>query len=260
MSFDYKGRTALVTGASMGIGECMARELAERGAHLVLVARSKEKLQALAAELRSRHGVMVHVMPADLSRTEGPHELMESVLEAGIEVDLLVNNAGLGDFGMFEEQGTSKMTSLIDLNVRALVVLTRLFLKPMQERGKGGILNIASTAAFQPIPKLALYSASKAFVLSFTEAIWSELKGSGIRVMCLCPGNTESRFHETAGIPPKYRFLQVKTIDLVRHGLRVFSETDRPTTIHGFLNWLLAFGNRLAPRRLVLAITSSLYR
>lgn len=260
MGFEYQGRTALVTGASMGIGECMARELAERGSNLVLVARSKEKLQVLAAELRSRHGVTVHIFPSDLTRNEGPHELMEAVLEAGIQVDLLINNAGFGDFGMFDEQGTSRITALMDLNVRALVVLTRLFLKPMQARGKGGILNVASTAAFQPIPKLALYSASKAFVLSFTEALWSELKGSGIRVMCLCPGNTESRFHETAGIPPKYRFLQAKTLDLVRHGLRVFSETNRPTTVHGFLNQLLAFGNRLAPRRLVLAITSSLYR
>lgn len=257
---NFKGATTLVTGASYGIGASFARQLAQRGSNLILTARSKDKLETLASQLEKGFGIKTHVMVSDLSRPEGALALFEEVSRAGLQVDFLINNAGFGTCEHFANSSLEKNEAMIRLNVNALVQLTRLFVKPMAERRKGGVMNIASTAGFQPLPKMALYAATKAFVLSFTEALWSEYKKQGVRVFCLCPGNTESQFHLTAGVHQRRIFFRASADDLVRFGLDKFSKTDQPTAVFGFRNKFLAFGNRLLPRRAVLFITSKIYK
>lgn len=194
--------TALITGASSGIGETYARVLAERKMDLVLVARSRDTLEALAGELRDRHGVRVEVIAKDLTQPDAVPEVVRAVTEAGIAIDTLVNNAGFGDYGVFTENSRDKQLKMIQLNVLALVDLTYHFLPPMQQRGSGQIINISSIAGFQPIPYLAIYSASKAFVLHFSEALWGENRNTGVKILAVCPGPTKTKFFEVAGFNP----------------------------------------------------------
>lgn len=252
--------TVLVTGASAGIGETFARKLAQEGANLILVARSKEKLECLAEGLRRSHGIEVHVFPADLSFHEAPRRLFEEIQKAGLEVDLLINNAGVGRYGYFEDASAEADDAMLAVNIHSLVGLTHLFLPGILERKRGGILNVASTAAFQPLPFLALYSASKSFVVSFTEALWAETLGCGIRVLCLCPGNTDTDFHRLAG-SEKRRVIYVASAEaVVGFGLRAFKESNRPTVIYGYFNWLLVQGHRFAPRALVARVAGLFFR
>ena len=190
----YKGKTALVTGASSGIGKAMAQDLAQRGAHLILTARSEGALQSLAAELRTRFKVNVSVIAADLAQAGAAAGLMQAVTAQGLSVDLLVNNAGFGKWGAFQEIETDANGEMIQLNITSLVELTRLCLPAMTARREGGVINVASTAAFVPLSYAAVYSAAKTFVLYFSEALWGECRGTGVHVMALCPGGTATNF------------------------------------------------------------------
>ncbi len=191
------GKQALVTGASSGIGEAFARRLARDGHHLVVVARGKTRLESLARELRHQHHVEVHVEAADLTRADDLQRLAERVAAAD-DLDLLVNNAGFGTIGRFDTLDSDTEEEEIRLNVVALVRLTRAALPAMLARGHGAIINVSSMAAFQPGPYMATYGATKAFVNSFTEAVYEELRGTGVKVQALCPGFTRTGFQERA--------------------------------------------------------------
>ncbi|MBL8485812.1 MAG: SDR family oxidoreductase [Rhodocyclaceae bacterium] len=184
------GRRALITGASAGIGAELARVFAARGHDLVLVARSADRLAALAAELAADHSVEVRILPKDLARRESPAELAAELASAGLEVDILVNNAGILEVGPFHAARTDRLLQLLDLNAGALTALTSLLLPGMVARGRGRILNVASIAAFQPVPSMAVYAATKAYVLALTEALSEELRGTGVTLTALCPGLT----------------------------------------------------------------------
>jgi len=256
----FKGITALVTGASSGIGKAMARELAGQGAHLILASRSVPRLEQEAEDLKIRFGVTVHIFPADLSRSENCRELFEWTLNKNLTVDLLVNNAGLAHYGPFSDAALEETSAMLDLNIQALTHLTRLFLPGMLQRKTGGILNVASTAGFQPIPNLSVYAASKAFVLNFSEALWAECKGKGVRVFCLCPGNTLTRFHQAAGIDKQRMFFSASAPEVARFGLRKFLRSNRPSAIYGFWNKMMIYAERLVPRRATVFFTKLMYR
>ena len=192
--FEYKGKFVLVTGASKGLGKAFAEELANRGANLVLVARSKPALQSVATALRDRHGVRVEVIDADLSSVEAPDRISDQVVKLGIELDLLINNAAVGHSGSFLSRPIGEELTPIMVNVHSLVALTHLFGNRMMSRGRGGIINIGSDSAFQPLPYNATYAATKSFLLMFTEAVAEELNGSGVHVMVAIPGVTATEF------------------------------------------------------------------
>ena len=256
----FKGITALVTGASSGIGKAMARELASQGAHLILVSRSVHRLEQEAEDLKIRFGVKTHIFPADLSRPENCRELFEWTLKKNLQVDLLVNNAGLAHYGPFNDTRLEDTSAMLEVNIQALTHLTRLFLPEMLQRKTGGILNVASTAGFQPIPNLAIYAATKAFVLNFSEALWAECKSSGVRIFCLCPGNTLTRFHQAAGIDRQRMFFSASAPEVARFGLRKFLRSGRPSAIYGFWNKMMIYAERWVPRRATVFFTKLMYR
>ncbi|MEI7752041.1 MAG: SDR family oxidoreductase [Candidatus Omnitrophota bacterium] len=260
MISSFQGVTALVTGASSGIGKALARELAAQGAHLVLVSRNVQRLEQEAEDLKIRFGVKIHVFPEDLTQLEERLELFAWIQKSGITVDLLVNNAGLAHYGPFEEASFDDTSAMLDLNIHALTHLTRLFLPGMLERGTGGVLNVGSTAGFQPIPYLSIYAASKAFVLNFSEALWAECKSRGVRVFCLCPGNTLTRFHQAAGIDKKRMFFSASASDVARFALRKFLKSSQPSGIYGFWNKLMIYSEKVSPRRLIVFATGIMYK
>jgi short-subunit dehydrogenase len=193
------GQSALVTGASMGIGVDLAECLARDGYDLILAARSEAALNAVAGRLSAAHGVKAAVFAVDLGEHGGGTRLAQAVSAAGLKVDVLVNNAGFGNAGVFAGSEIGPQLGMIDLDVRALVELTHIYWPEMLAQNRGGVLNVASMAAFVPGPLMAVYYASKAFVLSFSEALWEEARGTGVHVSCLCPGATKSKFRERAG-------------------------------------------------------------
>jgi short-subunit dehydrogenase len=193
------GQTVLVTGASMGIGVDLAECFAKDGYDMILAARSEAALRDVAARLSANHGVKAAVFSVDLAQRGGGNRLAEAIKAAGLSVDVLVNNAGFGMAGAFAGSAAESQLGMIDLNDRALVELTHIYWPQMLARKRGGILNVASIAAFVPGPLMAVYYASKAFVLSFSEALWEEARGTGVHVSCLCPGPTKSKFRERAG-------------------------------------------------------------
>lgn len=247
--------TALVTGASGGIGEAFARQLAALGLDLILVARSEDKLHALARELASQHSVQAHVIVADLARPGSATELHAETGRLGLEVDLLVNNAGYARAGAFAELTLEEQSDMIRLNVNTLTELTRLYLPAMRERHRGGIINISSTAAFQPVPYMAIYGATKAFVLSFSEALAEEVSADGVVVMALCPGATATGFQKRAGAWEDQRDSMQSADQVVLEGLRAF-ERGRRHFIQGGANKLMSVLARLGPRRLILSTTA----
>jgi short-subunit dehydrogenase len=188
----------LITGASAGIGLELAREFAAHGHPVVLVARNEARLNAVAVELAGAHRVEATVVSGDLGERSGPAALFDEVARRNLDIDILVNNAGLMDTGAFKDAATETLLGIVRLNVEALTALTSLFLKPMVARGKGRILNIASLAGFQPLPSMAVYAASKAYVLSLTEALAEELRGKGVTVSALCPGFTDTNMIDNA--------------------------------------------------------------
>ncbi|MEV0279089.1 SDR family oxidoreductase [Streptomyces sp. NPDC050610] len=220
----YSGSTALVTGASKGLGEAYARELARRGADLVLVARSGEALDRVADDIRREHGVEVETEAVDLAAADGASRLIAELDRRGRVVDLLVNNAGAGTVGPFLDSAPDRNVASVELNVVALMNLTHVLGRRMAARGSGGIINVGSTAAFQSMPYQAAYAATKAFVLSFTEALAEELRGSGVRVMAAHPGATATGFfdHTTATMNPAYtdspERVAAKTLDAYAKG------------------------------------------
>jgi hypothetical protein len=233
----------LITGASAGLGAEFARQCRKRGDELVLVARRRDRLEALAAELGS-----AHVVAADLARPDAAVRLLAEVARLGLEVDTLINNAGFGASGRFEAASPERLLEMIDLNVRSLTELTRLVLPAMVARRSGGILNVASTAAFQAGPNMAVYYASKAFVLSLTEAIHQEMKGKGVKVTALCPGPTATEFFEVAeSAGSTLAKMATDPIAVVRAGLRGL-DRNRAIVIPGATNKIGAFGTRLMPR------------
>jgi uncharacterized protein len=245
--------TALVTGASMGIGLELAKVFAEHGHSLVLVARSEEKLKSLADELEARHGVTVRVVPADLAGADAADRIFETVTGAGVVVDYLVNNAGFGTAGPFLDAELGREVEMVRVNVLALTHLTHLFARGMVERRRGGILNIASTAGFQPGPNMAVYYATKAYVVSFSEALAEEIRSTGVVVTAYCPGPVATEFARTAGNAESLLFKRfaVATPRSVAEGAYRALFRGRVVAVHGFLNWLAIQTVRLSPRAVV---------
>ena len=245
---------ALITGASAGLGAEFARQLCRKVHRLVLAARRKDRLDALAAELGNARPVEI-----DLGEPGAAAELVRNVEAAGEQIDLLINNAGFGLRGRFVELDAAREREMIDLNCGALTDLCRAIAPQMIERRSGGILNVASTAAFQPGPKMAVYFATKAFVLSFTEALHEELKPHGVKVSALCPGPTRTEFGEVAGIATLGQFdrLSMDAEPVVRAGIEGL-ERNRAVVIPGAINKAGAWSTRLAPRSVVRKIAGSL--
>ena len=199
MISEWKGKWALITGASAGIGVALAEELAAGGTHLLLTARRLDRLQDVADGLRKKYGIQTHVVAADLAKREAPQELYAFAKEKGLRIDLLINNAGFGQYGEVPEVETQRLLDMVEVNCTSVVHLTRLFLPDVIARRSGDILILASTAAFQAVPYISTYAATKAFDLFFAEGLAEEMKPHGIRVCALCPGSTESEFHAVAG-------------------------------------------------------------
>jgi short-subunit dehydrogenase len=245
-------RTALITGASSGIGFELARIHAEKGDNLVLVARSKDKLDELKKELEDKHKVKVFTIGKDLSLPGAAKEVYDELNKQNISVDYLINNAGFGDFGLFEESDWNKQEQMINLNVTALAHFTRLYLPDMIKQGAGKIMNVASTASFQPGPTMSVYFATKAFVLSFSEAVGSEVRSKGITITALCPGSTESGFHARLkgdGKTVKERKLP-SAREVAQYGYKAMMK-GKTVAIPGFKNSLMAISVRFIPRSIV---------
>lgn len=239
------GTTALITGASSGIGAEFARRLAADGCDLVLVARRREALATLAAELHGAHGIDAEVLPCDLTSAAELAELLERVRAR--RIDVVVNAAGFGTHGAFEQQDEARMMREISLDVTALVAITRALLPAMLQRGSGAVVNVASTGAFQPLSYMAVYGACKAFVLSFTEALWGEAEGTGVRVLTLAPGPTETEFFHIAGEAASVsRRMTVESV--VADALAALEHAGPPTIIPGGRNRATALGARFLPR------------
>jgi short-subunit dehydrogenase len=250
---------SLITGASSGIGEVFARRLAARGRNVLLVARSEDKLITLCNELGRSNSIRAQYVALDLSLPESPARLFEEAEKRGLTIDLLINNAGFGSFGDFSKADLARELNMIDLNVKSLVELTYRFLQPMRARKQGAIINVASTAAFQGVPFMTTYAATKAFVLSFSEALWEENRAFGIKVMALCPGVTETNFFEAArGEKPPARASQTpeEVVDTALRGLA----RGKSHIISGWVNRVMTESERLAPRSLVTRMAGRMMR
>ena len=255
-------KTALVTGASSGIGRELAKVLAEEGHDVVLVARRRERLEDLARELAARHGVSARAIAKDLEDPAGPAEIFAELEAERIAVDILVNDAGLGVYGRFWETDLARQLALIQVNLTALTALTGRFLPGMVARGRGRIVNVSSTAAFQPGPYMAVYYATKAYVLSFSEALAEELAGSGVTVTALCPGPTVTEFQEGAGIEDTWLFRGPLVMDaaaVARAGW-AGARRGKRIVVPGLGNKLLKETVRFSPRRLVTAVARTIQK
>lgn len=247
--------TALITGASSGIGLELARFFARQNIHLVLTARSEGKLQEIKRELENDYGISVKIIVANLAEYENAEDIYTLLKNENIAIEYLVNNAGFGDYGKFHESDWKKQEAMINLNVTSLSYLTHLFLKDMVRRKSGRILNVASTAAFQPGPLMAVYYATKAFVLHFSEAIANELQDTNITVTALCPGPTESNFADAAnmGNSPLFKRKMPTSRDVAEYGFKAMME-GKTVAIHGTQNKILRQAGRFAPRKIMTAI------
>jgi short-subunit dehydrogenase len=247
-------KTALITGASGGIGLDFARKFAENGYHLVLVARRQDNLAQLAAELQQQHGVSALALPKDLADPRAPQAIFDRLTADGVHIDVLVNNAGFGAHGPFHEIDLQRQLDMIQVNLTALTHLTRLFLPGMVARRYGRILNMGSTGSFAPSPLMAVYSATKAYVLSFSDALANELRGTGVSVTTLCPGPTASGFQQASGVE-NVKLVQGRLMDsraVVDQAYRALL-AGKPLVIPGFQNRLVPLAARLLPRRMMAA-------
>ncbi len=256
---EWQGKWALVTGASAGIGWALAEQLAAGGAHLVLTARRRERLEQLAGTLRSRHNVRVLLLAVDLARAAAPEEIFTFTQSKEIAVDLLVNNAGFGAYGEFHKIPLARQLEMVQVNISAVMHLTHLYLPAMIERRHGGVLIVSSTAAFQGVPYITTYAATKAFDLMFAEALAEEARPYGVRICALCPGSTATEFHDSAGQPERTKHRQEPAAKVARVGLRALAR-GKSCAISGFGNFLGVAGQRLAPRRMVTRVAASLFR
>jgi short-subunit dehydrogenase len=254
------GKTALITGASGGIGYELAKVFAKDHYNLVLVARGAPKLNQVADELQRQFGISARAVPLDLTAAAAPQFLFDQLQREGIAIEILVNNAGYGVLGEFSKVSREESLGQIQLNIAALTHLTKLFLGPMSERRSGKIMNVASTAGFQPGPLMAVYYATKAYVISFSEALANELRESGVTVTCLCPGPTETNLQERAGMENTRLVKTLRPMDaktVARDGYRGLM-AEKTLVISGFRNWLVAESVRFSPRKLVTAVSRKL--
>ena len=254
---DLKGRTALVTGASSGLGVAFARLLAERGADLVITARRKENLESLKKELESKNGVKVDVVVLDLSEPGSPAKLWDATEGANRKIDVLVNNAGGGLHQYFVDTPWERIAHQMQLNVLSLTELTHRFARAMLDRGRGWVLNVSSIGAYTPSPSYATYSAGKAFVRDFSEALAYELRDTPVRVCSLCPGGTLTEFHQAAGheLPKAFRATFMSADDCARIGLDALF-AGRRNVVSGIFNTLSVFFMRFVPRRFLVWATA----
>jgi short-subunit dehydrogenase len=252
--------TAVVTGASSGIGTEIARELAQRGLNLTLVARREDRLRALAEELGRDHGVRAEIVAADIASDDGRESLFQEIAERGRDVDVLVNNAGYGSAGRFQDLDGEKETLMVRTNCEAVIALCARYVPPMTDRGRGAVLNVASIAAYQPLPFQATYSATKAFVLTFTEALSADLHGTGVTATALCPGPVMTEFVENAGIDaeevPKFVLTSPEhnaaaAVSAMEKGKRV--------VVPGPLNMASAAAGHYTPRSVLLGLARRFY-
>jgi short-subunit dehydrogenase len=255
--------TALVTGASSGIGAAIATELASRGYSLVLVARREERLRSLATELTAAHDVEVEIVTADLGEEAERDRLQAELGGRARSVEVLVNNAGFGHQADFAPSPRERMVEMVRVNVEAVVDLTSRFLGPMVERGRGSVINIASTAAFQPMPGSAVYAASKSFVLSFSEAIRTELRGTGVTVTAVCPGPVKTEFTDVAGVggveerTPGAVWMSAE--EIARHAVDG-AKHDKRVVVPGTLNRVTALAGQHSPRAVALPLIGRIWR
>ncbi|MDT4895174.1 MAG: uncharacterized protein QOH25_251 [Acidobacteriota bacterium] len=249
----------LITGASSGIGEAFARRLAARGENVLLVARSEDKLASLCNELGRADNVSAQYVALDLTEKDAAARLLEETNQRELEVEMLINNAGFGSMGDFTALDVERELEMIDLNIKSLVALTHLYLKPMRERKSGTIINVASTAAFQGVPYMATYAATKAFVLAFSEALWDENRAFNVHVMALCPGVTETNFFAAANSDkPPMRVAQTadQVVDTALTGLK----RGKSHIISGWTNYIMTESERLVPRSVVARIAGKAMR
>lgn len=257
-------KTALVTGASSGIGETFARQLARKKTNLILVARSQDKLEQLATELCNQYQIKTTVVTQDLSQNSAGQAVFDQVQAQDLSVDLLINNAGFGDYGAFCDRPLSKQMTMIHLNIAAVVELTGLFLPLMHKKGSGEIINVASIASFQPIPYMSVYAATKAFILSFSEALWAENKDKGVKVLVSCPGPTESQFYNQADFPDSATGLNGMTMtstdQVVTETLSALEQGQSTVVPGGFVNQVIVNLPRLVPRDLLLSAVGKQFK
>lgn len=252
--------TALITGASSGIGEAFARRLASEKHDLFLVARSEDKLRELCAELSAAHGIKANYFSADLGQHDADAKIFEETTKLGLDVDLLINNAGFGSMGDFATLDLDKELAMIDLNVRALVALTHRYLPAMREKRRGTIINVSSTAGEQPLPFMAAYAATKAFVTSFTLGIAEENRPFGVQIFALCPGPTKTNFFEAGNIDQSLAFKAAQTAEEVVDVAMDTIGTGRSKVISGWMNRLVAGSTKLVPNSLITKVVSSRLR
>ena len=259
MDKSWRNRWGLVTGASAGIGVALAQELAAAGVHLVLTARRVARLEELARALREKHGIRTEICAADLAQPDAPQKIFDFTEQRGIAIELLINNAGFGQYGELPKVDTQRLVDMVQVNCSAVVHLTRLYLPGMIRRRRGDVLILASTASFQAVPYISTYAATKAFDLLFAEGLAEEMKPHGVRVCALCPGSTESEFHTVAG-QERFTGKSMESAEKVaRTGLQALAE-GRSYVISGLGNYLGAQSQRIVPRRVVTKIAAKLFR
>jgi short-subunit dehydrogenase len=254
--------TCLVTGASSGIGAEIARQLAARGRGVTLTARRKDRLEELAGELSERHGVRAETVACDLSSPAARKRMVKTVADRGLDVEVLVNNAGFGSAGRFQDLDPDAELMMVRTNVEAVVDLCTVYVPAMVERRRGAVLNVASVAAYQPVPRQATYAATKAFVLSFTEALHAELSGSGVTATALCPGPVKTEFTEVAGLEAADDslpgFMWSSSEDVAKAGISGMDKGKR-VVIPGALNRAGAVGGQHAPRSVILRLAARMH-
>lgn len=256
---EWQGKWALITGASAGIGVAFAKELAAGGTHLVLTARRLERLQEVARSLEEKYKIQTRVIAADLARAEAPQAIYDYTQQEKLNIELLINNAGFGQYGELPIVETQRLLDMVQVNCTAVVHLTRLYLPGMVARGSGDVLIVSSVAAFQAVPYISTYAATKAFDLLFAEGLAEEMAPNGIRVSALCPGSTESEFHAVAQ-QEKFTQKNQETAEKVAHtGLQALA-AGKSYIISGLGNYMGAQSQRLVPRRLVTRIAAKMFR
>ena len=253
----WRGKWALITGASSGIGWALAEQLAGHGANLVLTARRADRLARLSGDVTSRYKIQTEILAADLARPQTPGEIYRFTEQKSLPIEILINNAGFGAYGEFRKVEAQRYLDMVQVNVASVIHMTHLFLAPMVERRSGYIMIVASTAAFQPVPYISTYAATKGFDLLFAEGLAEEVRRYGVRVCALCPGSTASEFNEVAG-QPKLAGPQESNEKVARVGLQALA-AGKARVISGARNWLSVEAQRLAPRRLVTRVAARMF-
>ena len=255
--------TALITGASGGIGKCFAQKLAAENTNLIIVARSEDKLNALAQELQQQYKINVEVIVKDLSQISAPQEVFDAVQAKGLSVDLLINNAGFGDYGEFVQTDCDRQIQMIQLNNIALVALTHKFLPQMRERGSGSIINVSSIAAYQPIPYLSVYAATKAFIRSFSEALWAENRQHGVKILVVSPGPTETNFYTEANFPPalaRTAKSMSTSEEVVDQALKALEQGNAAVVVGGIASKFITGFSSIVPRETLLNVLEKQFK